>query len=153
MGTPEAIRWHGVWKWTLDYATGQGDLVAFLVPDPARPRVCISILDATTSAIDLRKLAKGVRDGLASAPAVDGTRWVTWDVASKSGVDEIGAFVLAYRTAMGIAAEVPLPPSPPSREAKTKPGSATGAAQANGAASPSTGHKAGSNGTRRARGT
>lgn len=153
MGAPEAIRWHGVWKWTLEYAASTpGDLIVFLVADPARPRVCISVSDATMSAMDLRKMAKGMRDVLASAPGVDGTRWATWDVVSKSGVDEIGAFIVAYRTTMGIPAVVPAPTPSKARDAKAKPASASDVAH-NGVASPSTGHKAGSNGTRRARGT
>lgn len=198
-GASETIRWHGVWKWTFEYACAgesHGEVFAFLVADPARPRVCISVTDAAMSGMDLRKLSKGVREGLASAPAVDGTRWATWDVTSKSGVDEIGAFVAAYRTAIGMPHELPEPPLPASSDVKVTPntkavakpsvktggkargkaastsgtdapgsaksgsakpssgklGSSSHAAQANGTASPSTGHKAGPNGTRRARG-
>jgi len=148
----ETIRWNGVWKWTLEYACASEphpDAFAFLVPDPARPKICISIPDATVSGMDLRKLAKGVREVLAAAPAVDGVRWATWDLVSKSGVDEISGFILAYRTAMGLPAEAPVPPSPKAKDEKAKPAPKASRSDASGTAASN--HKAGQNGTRRAR--
>lgn len=151
-GASETIRWHGVWKWTFEYACAgeaHGEVFAFLVADPARPRVCISVTDAAMSGMDLRKLSKGVREGLASAPAVDGIRWATWDVASKSGVDEIVAFMSAYRTAIGMPPEPPAPTLPAASDVKVasstkavaKPGVKTGG-KARGKAASRTGANA-----------
>ncbi len=156
-GASEAIRWHGVWKWTFEYA-GAGthqEPFAFLVPDPARPRVCVSILESAMAGVDVRKLAKGVREVLAAAPAVDGTRWATWDVTTKSGVEEIAGLIASYRTPPAAAEPAPAAPAPAAskaRDAKVKPEASNGVAQANGTGTPSPRHKAGSTGTRRSRG-
>lgn len=152
-GASEAIRWHGVWKWTFEYSCpgdAHAEPFAYLVPDPTRPRVCISIPEVAMANVDVRKLAKGVREVLACAPAVDGTRWATWDVTAKSGIEEIAALIAAYRTPP--AATDAAPAASKVREAKTKPEASNGVAHASGAGTPSTRHKAGSNGTRRARG-
>lgn len=155
-GAVESIRWRGVWKWTFEYVCASeptAEAFAFLVPDPAKPRLCISVSDACLTGLDQRKLPKGVREVLAAAPAVDGVRWVTWDVASKSGVDEIAAFVVAYRTARGLPMETTGPTnSPVAKSRETKPKPASNSKQANGTAASSTSHKARANGTRRTRG-
>lgn len=170
-GAIEAIRWHGVWKWTFEYTctAAHAEPFAYLVPDPAKPRLCVSVPESVTSVLDVRRLSKTVRETLGNAPAVDGIRWATWDVATKSGMDEVVAFIAAYRTATApcpeaSSADVPtipnsVPASAPSvMDAPSKPKprsrakSPNSAAKQNGTASPTTGPKAGSDGTRRARG-
>lgn len=94
----ETLAWRGVWNWTFVYACSQCPSgFAFLIPDPTKPRLCVAVPDDALGEIPPKKLPRMVRDGLALAPAVDGTRWPVWDVTSKAQVDEV-LCVLDLRT-------------------------------------------------------
>lgn len=99
-GAREALAWHGIpWRWSLryDHASDPARPIAFLVPDPRRLTLVVTvpagiILDSAL----LRKSSRFVRDGVLNAPEVDTVRWCTWEVASRSACDEIAA--LAHAT-------------------------------------------------------
>jgi hypothetical protein len=89
-GVKEDLGWHGVWNWTFSFRVpGEERPWAYLIPDPARPRVSIPVMDEMIPDLPIRKLSKFVRDGLAHAPVVDGVRWASWDHLSKTQADEI----------------------------------------------------------------
>lgn len=110
----EEISWQGVWCWTLVFRQGGegGRGLAYLVPDPARPRVCIPVPNALIPGLPIKKLSKFVRDGLLHAPAVDAVRWACWHVQSRSQVDELMA-LLGHR--MAASAQVATPAPVPAR--------------------------------------
>src|SRR3954463_5798839 len=90
-GAKEEISWQGVWRWTLVYRTPVEPERgwAYLVLDPAKPRLAVPIGDDLVSELPVKKLSKFVRDGLAHAPMVDGLRWAQWEVLTKTQADEI----------------------------------------------------------------
>lgn len=91
----ESIIWRGVWNWTLAY-THNGDAGpawAYIVPDPAHPRVCVPFPDGLLGDLPTKKMSKTVRDALTHATTVDGVRWPTWDLTSKALGDDV--FLLA----------------------------------------------------------
>ena len=90
-GVKEEVSWQGVWHWTLVYRIpGDGERGwAYLVMDPAKPRLAVPVPDELISELPLKKLSKYVRDGLAHAPSVDGVRWAHWEVQGKTQVDDI----------------------------------------------------------------
>jgi len=87
----ETIEWRGVWHWTfVCRVNGEHEPAwGYLVPDPARPRVCLPFPDELLTALPPKRLAKAVRDTLIHAPSVSGVRWPTWDVQSKAQIDEV----------------------------------------------------------------
>ncbi|MFA6045282.1 MAG: hypothetical protein WC718_09875 [Phycisphaerales bacterium] len=97
-GVRESIQWRGVWNWTFGYflADESEPALAFLVPDPERPRLSLPFPDALIADLPARKLARSVRDVLAHAPVVDGLRWPMWDLATKTETEELLA-LLTYR--------------------------------------------------------
>lgn len=104
-GVRETLGWHGVWNWSFAFRhNGDSDpAVAYLVPDPSRPRLCVTFPDDRIGELPVKKLSKAVRDTLAHAPTVDGVRWPTWEIHSKAQVDEILA-LMEYRVASSVTA-------------------------------------------------
>lgn len=88
----ESIVWHGVpWRWTFAFAT-EGELErpwAYLVPQPGRPLLAMPLSGETISGLPMRKLSKGVRDGLTLAALVGGVYWPQWVLASRAQVGEL----------------------------------------------------------------
>jgi hypothetical protein len=87
----EEIAWHGVWNWTFVYRIpGDGDRAwAYLIPDPAKPRLAVPVEDEIIPELPIRKLSKFIRDGLTHAPIVDGVRWSCWEIANRTQVEDI----------------------------------------------------------------
>ncbi|HYE61507.1 MAG TPA: hypothetical protein VD997_05895 [Phycisphaerales bacterium] len=90
-GVKEDIAWHGVWNWAFVYRmSGDAERAwAYLIPDPAKPRVVLPVLDDALPELPIRKLTKFIRDGLTHAPMVDGLRWASWDLLNKTQADDI----------------------------------------------------------------
>jgi hypothetical protein len=90
-GGREAVTWQGVWNWTIEFRHNgdAGPALAYLIPDPDRPRVCVPIPEEALAALGKRRLAKHVKDSLAHAPVVQGVRWPVWEIHTKAGVEEI----------------------------------------------------------------
>jgi hypothetical protein len=90
-GIREVLAWQGVWNWTFVYERDQqrNPAVAYIVPDPSRPRICVTIPEAMLADLSLPRLSKSVRDGIVFAPVVNAIRWPTWDIHSKPQVDEL----------------------------------------------------------------
>jgi len=86
----ESVQWRGVWHWTLVYsasATEPG--LAYIIPEPAKPRLCIPFPESQLGDLPLKRLPKLVRDVLTAAPAVAGTRWPVWEIQNKAQVSEV----------------------------------------------------------------
>lgn len=98
----ECIAWQGVWCWTFTYRIqGSDHPVAYLVPDPTRPRLCVPIEDSVIIELPLKKLSRAVRDGLAHSPLVSGIRWTQWELQSLATLDEVFAILRGDMGAIG----------------------------------------------------
>lgn len=112
-GTRESLGWQGVWCWTLviRHPRAEDRGLAYLVPDPSRPRVCIPVANALIPQLPVKKLSRFVRDGLLHAPAVDQVRWACWSIQARAHVDEL-------MTLVGYKVNPPIPAAPPGAAAK-----------------------------------
>jgi hypothetical protein len=91
----ERLEWRGVLHWTIVCHTPQSPApLAFLVLDPSRPVLCIPLPDAALAA--LPRVPKSVREVLAQAPLVAGIRWATWELTSKTVVDDLARLLAAH---------------------------------------------------------
>ena len=92
------IRWLGVpWRWSLVYRL-KGDpeaVLAYLVPEPGRPQICVPLEYEDLEKITPRRLSRTVRDGIVFAAEVGATRWASWELQSESQADEILSLVRA----------------------------------------------------------
>jgi hypothetical protein len=87
----EQIAWQGVWKWTLTFRhAGVPERAwAYLIPDPAKPRLCVPMSEAAVDGLSVSKTPKFVRESLAFAPIVDGVRWPVWELQTRQQTDGI----------------------------------------------------------------
>jgi len=88
----ESIQWLGMpWRWTLvyncDFDTTRA--WAYLVLDPAKVQLCLPITTAMVQTLPLRRLKKNIRDGIVYSKVVAGTYWPTWEVPSKTSLDDL----------------------------------------------------------------
>ncbi len=92
-GVKEELSLQGVWNWTFVFRVPNDSPLgwAYLVPDPAKPRVAVPVPDDIITELPIRKLSKFIRDGLVHAPRVDGIRWATWDLLNKTQAGDIVA--------------------------------------------------------------
>lgn len=98
-GMRETLGLQGVWNWALAFRlTDAEPAAAYLIPDPARPRMCITLADERLPDLPARKTPRHVRDVLMHSPNVAGIRWPIWDMESKAQVDDLLA-LLEFRLA------------------------------------------------------
>jgi len=86
------IRWLGVpWRWSLLYALkGEtDDALAYLVPDPQKPQLCVPMDCESLERVAPKRLSRAIRDGIVFAAEVGGTRWASWELQSETQIDEI----------------------------------------------------------------
>lgn len=97
-GAREEIVWHGLpWRWTFSYR-GEGALSrpwAYLVPEPAKPRLVLPLTLEELSRFPLRKLTKPARDPLSHGVEVDGVHWVEWEISVRALMDEVLTLAVA----------------------------------------------------------
>lgn len=104
----EQVVWQGVWRWTLTYrhAGASEKAWAYLVPDPAKPRVCIPMSDSAIDLLPIRKTPKFIREALAFAPLIDSTRWPVWELQTRQQVQSLMALVTCKLEAACVAVAV-----------------------------------------------
>lgn len=104
----ETLTWQGVpWRWTLVYgARGEidGRAWAYVIPDPAGVQICVTLTSEQIRAMDVRRLKKWVRDGIAFARSVGGVCWPTYPVGSRTQVEEVMELVERKARVGGAAA-------------------------------------------------
>ena len=84
-GVSKQLLWHGEsWKWCwqfdLELANGQTTNMAYLVPNPEMPLLCITLSDALVDQLPMRRLNRYIRDGIRNAKAKCAVEvhWSTW---------------------------------------------------------------------------
>lgn len=95
-GVSETLQWQGVpWRWTLVYRFGGetdssgAKAVAYLIPDPQRIQICVPLSGEQIETCGVKKLKRPIRDGVLHSRSVAGVWWPTWDLPSKSALDEV----------------------------------------------------------------
>ncbi|MCB9841501.1 MAG: hypothetical protein H6809_07625 [Phycisphaeraceae bacterium] len=98
-GVVEALKWMGVpWSWTLVYAPpGEVEGWAFVVPEPGKLQVAVSLPAERLAEIAVKRLPRFVRDGLLATQVVGRACWPVWVVQTAAQVDEIARLVQGVR--------------------------------------------------------
>lgn len=88
-GVHESIEWRGIpWRWTLAFHV-EGSPLAYLVPQPARPRIGVALNDEFVQALSLKRVSKAVRDTITFAPRVGEVLWPAWELVSRTQIEEL----------------------------------------------------------------
>ncbi len=91
----ESLRWCGLpWRWALTFtpaeAQSEQGAVAYLVPNPEAPSVVYRLTLEQAGELDLKKLSRFTRDGLAQARLVAGVAWPEWKYQTPNQIKELG---------------------------------------------------------------
>ncbi|TVQ62375.1 MAG: hypothetical protein EA378_05515 [Phycisphaerales bacterium] len=105
----ERLGWEGIpWRWCLSYRIvppePEGGVTpgapqpspppfAYLVPEPAQPKLCVPLPTEIIAALKPRQVAKTVREGILASSPVDGVFWPTWHLQTKTGAEELLALI------------------------------------------------------------
>lgn len=103
----EDLEWLGIpWRWSYVYRTGSGTkaAMAYVVPQPERPRIAIPVSAMVLSKVPARKLSKFIREGVLHAPMVGEVRWAQWELTATGQIEEVLALLALHRQAQQPAA-------------------------------------------------
>jgi hypothetical protein len=95
-GVSQTLLWYGAaWKWTLQFdlqtsSSKQPIILAYLVPKPEAPLLCIPLSKEIIEQLPIRRLNKTVRDGIRSAKCAVEIHWAIW---TPSAMTEVEAMV------------------------------------------------------------
>lgn len=99
-----AIRWHGIpWRWTICFERDKKAPVAFVIPEPRRPRLAVPLTADDLDRINLRKLSRAMREGISLASAINGVVWTEWVLSSKTQTDEVFSLVNSRLVGLGLS--------------------------------------------------
>ncbi len=92
----EEFIWQGVWRWSFVYTHPDQPhaATAFIIPDPQSPRICIPLRAGSIFRLVARPLAGYIRDPIAAAQTIDGTRWPSWRIETVEQVDDLAQLFL-----------------------------------------------------------
>ncbi len=87
----ESVEWYGnCWCWTLTYRVpGEGDPIAVLIPSPEDLQMGMLVEPPFVDGLPLRRLKRGVRDGLDLASEPFDTRWAVWSMGAGTILDDL----------------------------------------------------------------
>lgn len=104
-GVVETLKWMGVpWSWSLVYGpAGEPDAWAFLVPEPGRLQIAMTLPSDRLGDIPLKRLSRFLRDGLMQTQVVGRACWPTWIVGSLAQVDEVAKLIQGIRVQDAVA--------------------------------------------------
>lgn len=93
-GVESSLVWHGLaWKWTLQFdmtvADGSSAVLAFVVPKPEAPVLCIPLRRDLIEKLPLRRLTKYIRDGIKVAKYASDTHWGMWTPGQNPEVEQL----------------------------------------------------------------
>lgn len=88
--------WHGPsWKWTIEYSlTGPTKLpvtdpMAYFVPNPETPLLCIPLRLEHIAELPLKRLNRYVRDEIKTAKCAVSVHWCTWNPTAMTEVEHL----------------------------------------------------------------
>lgn len=87
----ERFAWHGdSWKWTIELHTKHSDdPLAVIIPSPADLQLAIPLDASFTNSLPVKRMKRGIRDGLELAQEPFDTRWGIWSVHAKNLLDDL----------------------------------------------------------------
>lgn len=83
-GVHQTLIWHGSsWRWTLQFSLYDPDgklvhTLAYLVPYPETPVLCIPLRPETIEKLPIKRLNRYVRDGIRLAKRAVDIHWAVW---------------------------------------------------------------------------
>jgi len=83
-GVTKTLQWHGEsWKWCWQFdlhkeGNGQAVVMAYLVPNPEMPQICIPLDEELIGRLPMRRLNRYIRDGIRHAKCAVKVHWATW---------------------------------------------------------------------------
>lgn len=105
----ERLAWQGLpWRWTLvfEHPSDPTRAFAYLVPDPATPKISVPLTPEMIQRLPLKRMKKTIRDGIETGNRINSVIWACWDIGSENQLDEILDIVnckLAYIEEQGPA--------------------------------------------------
>ncbi len=105
-GVVESLKWMGVpWSWSLLFGpAGEPEAWAFVIPEPGRLQLAVSLPAERLGDIPVKRLPRFVRDGLMQTQVVGRACWPTWIVQTPAHVDEIVRLIQSIRVAVPVGA-------------------------------------------------
>ena len=96
-GVEMEIVYHGLaWKWTLEYTLRDDvasadvpDPLAYFVPDPEAPFLCIPLREEHIDQLPLKRLNRYVRDSIRSAKCAVSVHWCKWNPTAMTEVEHL----------------------------------------------------------------
>ncbi len=89
----EYLVWQGVpWRWTFAFLgpiSSEPRALAYLIADPARLQICVPLTHEQIERLNLKRMKKSIRDGVVFARNVNGVWWPTWEVSTKTALEEV----------------------------------------------------------------
>jgi hypothetical protein len=92
-GMQQSLHWHGTaWKWTLQFTLHDPDgkpmeLMAYFVPNPVSPRMCIPLREEVISQLPIKRLNRYIRDGIRSSKCAVELHWAVWVPTAQTEVE------------------------------------------------------------------
>lgn len=93
-GVERSIIWYGTsWKWTIEFTLAlggdEGEVMAYIVPSPMAPVICIPLEDAVISKLPIRRLNRYIRDGIRGSKCAVETHWALWTPSNGVEVEHL----------------------------------------------------------------
>lgn len=92
-GISSSIVWYGsAWKWTIEYAFTDDDAdttepLAYFVPDPEAPILCIPLREEMIDQLPLKRLNRYIREGVRGAKCAVQIHWAKWTPTAMTEVE------------------------------------------------------------------
>jgi len=101
-GASESVEWLGLpWRWTLTFSRGRDEpALGYLVPIPEAPRIAVPLPHEVVLAIEPKGVSRAIRDEILACTHVAGVYWPSWELTSRSVLDEVMR-LLALKLAAG----------------------------------------------------
>ncbi len=90
-GVSESFAWHGAcWRWTIEYHTEHSEEpLALVVPSPEDLQLAVPLDRDFVRSLSMRRMKRGIKDGIGLAQDPFDTRWGVWSVQSESLLDDL----------------------------------------------------------------
>lgn len=88
------LLWHGEsWKWCWQFDLQpegrKGHVMAYLVPNPQVPLLCIPLNDDLVGQLPMRRLNRYIRDGIRNAKCAVKVHWATWSPTAMTEAEQL----------------------------------------------------------------
>ncbi len=90
-GVRESAAWRGdCWRWTLEYRTRLStEPLAVLVPSPSDLQIAVPLEREFVRSLSVRRMKRGLRDGLGLAQDPFDTRWGVWSIPAAGVLEDV----------------------------------------------------------------